>query len=473
MKKFACVFLAVCCLFAAGCRRTIVVDYPTSPPEETVDSGTTAPAKTIAPEATEEQKGYETVTAGAEDPVAVVYLQYDNAAVINTRGQYTLAPDRFSAITSFIDGKAFAITVPDTNYKISYCVIDKNGNILKTLDGSLFYASKAAQWLIEYYSEGITAIAGKNNLYGFVNTQGQVILQPEYEDIMPFSNGLAAVRKNISSPWQYIDATGKVVITLETYSTCQPFSDGLAYFSLNNPVKMGYMDTAGKAAFYYTSDPDMQVNQHDGFFQYCGDFSEDVVPAQVEWWTYDAAFGDYTQNIALGILNKKGNIVYKDTEEDYKKWLRTMGGNFSEGLLAVNTDDGFSMTACGFIDKKGARTIPLQSKWQPIGYSQQYETTPENLVKYIAFKEGLCPVVPFGQTDGQVGFIDIHGNVVLDYQFAAVKEFSGGLAAVAVKDTYGNRQWKYIDQSGKTIIAGGKDETGKAVTFSNAYTFTE
>lgn len=46
-----------------------------------------------------------------------------------------------------------------------------------------------------------------NGLWGFVDNQGKVVIEPVYEDALSFSNGFAAVKKD--GLWGYINLEGK------------------------------------------------------------------------------------------------------------------------------------------------------------------------------------------------------------------------------------------------------------------------
>ena len=85
---------------------------------------------------------------------------------------------------------------------------------------------------------GITAQAqqpipflGSNDRYGLKNQDGKIILEPKYEGIANFSDGLAMINTGDimynNSLYGFIDATGKEVIPLK-YRIAWDFRDGLA-----------------------------------------------------------------------------------------------------------------------------------------------------------------------------------------------------------------------------------------------------
>ena len=66
----------------------------------------------------------------------------------------------------------------------------------------------------------------KTNLCGFVDKNGKVVINPVYDAVNDFTDGLAAVQ-NSDGKWGFIDKTGKVVVPL-VYKMCGDFSEGLA-----------------------------------------------------------------------------------------------------------------------------------------------------------------------------------------------------------------------------------------------------
>ncbi|WP_298539519.1 WG repeat-containing protein [uncultured Aquimarina sp.] len=78
----------------------------------------------------------------------------------------------------------------------------------------------------------------KNNVHyydyiGFINKKGKIVVNvQEYEQVAPFSNGLAAVKDKESKAWGYIDTTGKVVIPFQ-YSEAKAFQERYGYVVKN------------------------------------------------------------------------------------------------------------------------------------------------------------------------------------------------------------------------------------------------
>ncbi len=81
----------------------------------------------------------------------------------------------------------------------------------------------------------------QNDKQGYINSTGQIIIKPHFDEVKLFSEGLAAVR--IGNKWGYINKTGQVIIAPQFDSTYD-FSDGLAAVDISG--KMGYVNNTGK-----------------------------------------------------------------------------------------------------------------------------------------------------------------------------------------------------------------------------------
>lgn len=95
---------------------------------------------------------------------------------------------------------------------------DKNGNIVLPMEYSGISALK----------EGF-AILKKDKLYGFINTEGSVVINPVYHRASNFSEELACVKKgdDFNGFYGYINKSGTEVIPFE-YKNANSFSNGVA-----------------------------------------------------------------------------------------------------------------------------------------------------------------------------------------------------------------------------------------------------
>ena len=84
----------------------------------------------------------------------------------------------------------------------------------------------------EHYTkmlEGLDVHAGAEvkmaSKYGFIDKSGKVVIEPQFDNAEPFSEGLACVEKD--GKWGFIDKSGKMVIEPQ-FDGASDFSEGLA-----------------------------------------------------------------------------------------------------------------------------------------------------------------------------------------------------------------------------------------------------
>ena len=112
-----------------------------------------------------------------------------------------------------------------------YLFIDRNGIVVIEL--GLKYSE------VYPFREGL-AIVGKYGKYGYIDTDGEEIVEPIYEFVMPFSEGLAAVKND--SGWGFIDSRGTWVIP-PRFKSAESFEDGLAWVGTDEGK--GYINMEG------------------------------------------------------------------------------------------------------------------------------------------------------------------------------------------------------------------------------------
>ena len=83
------------------------------------------------------------------------------------------------------------------------------------------------------FSEGLAAVRIGDE-WGFIDTTGSYVINPQFDIAGRFFEGLAAVRigDDETGKWGFIDTTGSVVINPQ-FDDARPFSDGLAVASIS------------------------------------------------------------------------------------------------------------------------------------------------------------------------------------------------------------------------------------------------
>lgn len=85
----------------------------------------------------------------------------------------------------------------------------------------------------------------EDGLFGAKNQRGEVVIQPQYMEMQPFSCGLSLVR-NHQYQYAYIDINNKEVVRFGIYSWCDPqFTCGFSRVMGYLKNKWGIIDTLG------------------------------------------------------------------------------------------------------------------------------------------------------------------------------------------------------------------------------------
>lgn len=247
------------------------------------------------------------------------------------------------------------------------------------------------------FSEGLAGVK-KNGLYGFINKEGEVVIDFQFEFILDFSEGLAAVVKR--GDYGFINKKGELIIDYQ-YDGAENFSEGLAAINMGGMYlgKDGYIDKTGQVVLDYN-------------YRFADSFSEGLAAVKV----LDGKAAAKLLNDKYSYIDKTGRIIIDGFN---------IPGKFSEGLARCRTGTDFKTYKFGFIDKSGNPAIGCRFDFV------------DN------FSEGLSAV----KKDGKWGFIDKEGNIIIDYQFDWACNFSSGLAAVKKSG-----KWGFINQTGGLII---------------------
>ena len=92
---------------------------------------------------------------------------------------------------------------------------------------------------------------GFDQKYGFANTKGEIVLEPEYSELKAFREGYAAVNFGTSAEpsWGYVNRQGSTTIAPK-YDFAGMFSGGLAYVEdseaeYSTGMSSGFVDSTG------------------------------------------------------------------------------------------------------------------------------------------------------------------------------------------------------------------------------------
>ena len=255
------------------------------------------------------------------------------------------------------------------------------------------------------FKDSVAPLANKNGKWGVIDKGGIFLIQPIYDTLGVFEDGLAMVRLGELSTarYGYIDWTGTEVIPLH-FQKAKYFSQGLAAVKVAD--SWGYILPSGDfkitPRFAGTGKakrwPDTRA----------GSFVNGLAPVWVGQDSY--RFIDIT-----------GSFAFEGRFDD--------ANSFSEGLAVVKKGDRY-----GYIDTEGQIAIECR------------------FIRARDFSEGLAKieVEEFrGGHSSSYGFIDYQGRIVIQPKLDKADSFRYGLCLVTTKDSIG-----YIDKSGNFIWQG-------------------
>lgn len=334
---------------------------------------------------------------------------------INLAAQWQIAPNYLKAGT-FIHGLAI---VQDKDKTL--IIINLQGKaIIQHLEEVIHIDKERCKVKRKGHTFYINHQGKMLNLWGFVNTKGEMYIQPQFIHAEPFYEGYAAVL-DTHFIWHYIDKQGKIHIG--GFEDAESVKEGT--MAVKKQGKWGIINLK----------------------------NEILIPFE-----YDDILG-YNEGIALvcknklwGAINKNGKMVIPIQYEQIKpcsegkiairenkkwgyvdiqgRWIISpkydVAGRFSEGLAPVCIN-----YLWGYIDTKGEEVIPLRFEGA------------------LGFSEGLA-AVRIGDT---WGYINTKGKFEIERKYLSALNFHQGLAPVLterIEDTL-IETWQLIDKKGKLL----------------------
>ncbi len=150
--------------------------------------------------------------------------------LIDATGNYIVRP-KFIDINNF-DENGLAIVRYGTD-RVRYGILNTSGDLIT---GSGGYND------IRPYAEGRAAVKVKDK-YGYIDTNGKLVVPADYARVSTFVEGRAAVQ--INGECGYIDRNGNIIVDL-AYSKCLAFNSGRAVV-YKGYRRAGLLDNAGDA----------------------------------------------------------------------------------------------------------------------------------------------------------------------------------------------------------------------------------
>ena len=284
---------------------------------------------------------------------------------IDSRGRLVI-DCRYDAVSDFWHGYA-TVTVREGGVSKKGC-LDPEGRVVipvgKYEDVGTF--AEGLCWVME------------DGKWGCVDTGGNTVIPPVYDQAYYFREGLAAVK--LDDKWGVIDRNGGMVIEPQ-FSQGFVFSDGAAHLQQNK--NHYFIDKTGESLF--SKD-----------LPYAKDFSEGYAAC------VESLDKDEDGNFDFRVIDKSGNVVFT--------LKATMMGTYQEGLIWFARGG-----LVGFADTEGHEVIVP-------AYQDCY-----------FYGSGFYHGYVSAAMDGKWGIIDAAGREVIPFEYDKMYPFHDGYA-IGLKD---------------------------------------
>lgn len=323
--------------------------------------------------------------AQAESEPLLPLSEDERWGYIDSRGDWQIEP-RFSAARRFSEDVAlvelsYTVVIPSLCRRGA--LIDRQGNVLTAMSTSVISPLTEGRARAQL-CWGCGLLSFTNEKYGFVDKDGQWIIQPQFEYAESFSEGVAVVSVGCDR-YGYIDTSGNWVIPPFESKSARSFSDGVAV--VHRGSRTGLLDRKGNVV----------------------EAPEDIIElGQMIDGIAVASYRNFqTGTWGVGGINKECSWLFRLDDCDTNSSPR-----FNDGLLFVSKGD-----LCGYVDRSGSWAI------KPI----YHYATP--------FSDGLAQVC-LGASNLS-GYIATNGTMVISPQFKTADRFESGFAPIDI-DRYGD-----------------------------------
>lgn len=329
----------------------------------------------------------------------------------------------------FINTDDGSIAISPRFDDVPYCF--QHGLCGVGINGKYGFINKQGDWVIEpkydsisFFSEGMCRV-GVNGKYGFIDHTGYQAIEPKYDDAGDFHEGLCRAFSSdefsdCKNKWGFIDKTGEWKV-YPLFDEVGNFGEGVYYAYAKSNGKYGFIGT-----HYDIKDEYWKIKPQ---FDEIGDFHEELCRVCVD--------GEY------GFIDDNG---YLQVSCKYHE-----ASDFHEGMCRVNDN-------C-FLKDNGIRASEYQSRFEEIhtGYD-----------KVGDFHEGLCRVLK----NGKYGFVDKKWNWIVLPKFQDAGDFHEGTCHVVLDGREGciDKEGNMVDRdvpSPKYLETGRASEGLAAILVEN------
>ncbi len=318
--------------------------------------------------------------------------------------------------------------------------------------------------------------------FGYVDASGDIAIPLEYHFAGKFSDGFAAIWRKGENTLHVIDTEGRIRGSVANVNSYSRFSEELLSFFTYKDGELGskgYIDTQARmvipptflSAFDFIGGvASVKLNDKYG-----------VIDRQGKWvirprFNYMRPFGKgedvtaFEEDGLWGLVDRAGKTVIEPRYHDAKRTCRGL----TPVCVEIESEDFY-----GLVDNRGEWVVPpkyeacgdeiyeetfavaVDEKWGVIDLDGNWVIPPQYTCTE-SFHEGLCRVYVGGHmdldnylADGQFGYVNRAGELVIPAQFDEAYDFEDGVAEVqefAEDDPYGRKtKIGWIDKTGKFI----------------------
>ena len=300
-----------------------------------------------------------------------------------------------------------------------------------------------------------TLLVQKKSLYGYMDYQGNQLIDCQYESIAPFGKFMRAKR---NGKWGWIDQQEKAVIPFQ-FDFIENYEKGKERFRYQNDGKLGwinYQTTKNELQTLSEWADDIEISEADvrnvrvgNYFGLINQSNEFIIPVRYETKIVFDKFEKAVvkENGFWGMVDKGGNIViptiYQERFRFGKNQLACVLKNDKYGVVDYNGNiviptiyDSFIYTdyeywtvkknnKYGITDDKGQLIIPIEY---------------EKVFPYINH-------LALAKKDGQWGYINELNQPIIPFEYQVLNSFIDG-RAMAKKNNY----WGMINPDNETIL---------------------
>lgn len=299
--------------------------------------------------------------------IARVYIRKKGWGLINTKGEFILKPKRayekiepfnayglakvkigkkyrlmneagelvgkkaYGKIRDFYEGLAVVrVQVLSKNsiapVNLNWMFIDTTGEVV---------VDQEFRQLADFVEGRAAFTSSENSKRGYINTKGEVVIEPTYFRVEPFENNRAVVWDSYNRTG-VIDTTGKVIIPVK-YNKILDIDNGLAlvrrnswtYYFVHEDTKRHTPNNFTGAMGFESKVAPVRTNQKWGVINEKG--SQLLIPKYDKISTFKNGVANVSINSLLGVVDLKGRVIIKP-EYEYVDYV----GN---GLFRVEQGD--------------------------------------------------------------------------------------------------------------------------------------